>query len=311
MLDQLSEEFSLEAQDLFDESEESLLCIDNGEEFEPHFNSIFRCFHSLKGAAGMFELNDLQNHMHKIEDQFEKEKEIGKISKEKIDYYLNAIDYAKEILNNTATKEFNYNFRNDKNIEEKTSKDVPTLDAKKVDIINKKKSIGSIVIVDDEEVICELLSDILEDYGYTTRSFTEASKAIEEIKKIKPDLIFIDLKMPTMDSTEMVKCLEAEKMDIPVCVISDCLTKDRILELYELGVKGFINKPFDSSQLISLVNSIIEQKKTMRLLNQSIHFILYQFQDIDNYLKKNGKNNIRNSFKAELENIMILRDKLK
>lgn len=315
MLDSMAEEFMIEAQELFDESESSLINIDNGEDFLENYNAVFRCFHSLKGAAGMFELKELQAHMHKIEDMFEREKDVRSIAKDKIDFYLDAIDHAKAVLNNQSPDEFDYQRCNEQKSEaKKGEKKVveKTLEQEVVEqSLNKKESdLGTIYIVDDEEMICELISEMLEDYGFNTKSFTEAKVLLEALKDEKPDLIFSDLMMPEIDGLELIKSLTELKLNIPVCIISGHITKERLMESLNYGVKGFLEKPFEDSQVISLAKNVIEREKTIKLLNKSINFILYQFHDIDEYLKANKKDNIRKAFKEELDKILSQRDKL-
>lgn len=93
------QEFKIEAAEMFEDAENGLLAIDKGEDYLANYNRIFRAFHSLKGAAGMFGMNDLQQHMHKLESLFEASKKLGGLSKAQCDYFLDGIDGAKHIMN--------------------------------------------------------------------------------------------------------------------------------------------------------------------------------------------------------------------
>lgn len=62
------EEFSCEARELLDAAENSLLKISEGLPFAEGYEAIFRCFHNLKGAAGMMEMLKLQAHTHELEN---------------------------------------------------------------------------------------------------------------------------------------------------------------------------------------------------------------------------------------------------
>jgi two-component system, chemotaxis family, sensor kinase CheA len=101
------QEFKTEALELLDTAEKSLLKLDEGAAFEPEYNSIFRTFHNLKGAAGMMEFVALQSHMHALENILTKFKETGIIPKEYIDLFLRGVDATRSILDG---KEISFSF---------------------------------------------------------------------------------------------------------------------------------------------------------------------------------------------------------
>ncbi len=98
--DQEISEFKTEAMDLLDVAEKSLLALDSGGDFKLHYDSIFRTFHNLKGAAGMMELGELQSHMHELENILVNSKESAVLKKELIDFFLRGVDATKQLLEN-------------------------------------------------------------------------------------------------------------------------------------------------------------------------------------------------------------------
>ncbi len=97
------EEFKIEADEMLNESEEFLLNLEKGDDFDSSFNGIFRAFHSLKGAAGMFEIDPLQQFMHIVEGQFESLRSSQQMDQNQIDYFLQAVDGARNLINNGST----------------------------------------------------------------------------------------------------------------------------------------------------------------------------------------------------------------
>jgi chemotaxis protein histidine kinase CheA len=87
------DEFFLEANEMLSEAEDSFLEIEKIENLEEEFNKIFRIFHSLKGSAGMMGLEQLQRHMHLMEDSLSVE-----TIRDKVDYYLKGIDVSKQLI---------------------------------------------------------------------------------------------------------------------------------------------------------------------------------------------------------------------
>ncbi|AGH94531.1 chemotaxis protein CheW [Pseudobdellovibrio exovorus] len=101
------EEFKVEALELLDTAEKSLLALDQGADFKSSFDSIFRGFHNLKGAAGMMDLTHLQAHTHELESILMQFKEASALPKEHINFFLRGIDAAKSILDGN-TISFDY-----------------------------------------------------------------------------------------------------------------------------------------------------------------------------------------------------------
>ena len=328
-------EFKIEAEEMLVESEDFLLNIDRGESFEENFNGIFRAFHSLKGAAGMFEIEDLQAFMHKIETQFESLRDEGTMSSLQIDYFLKAVDSARKILDgeDPIVDPDSFDSLGDENpapqihepaleetkeeprkeeTQEKKSSESPAITKAKENVQRAHADLGKghIVIVDDEAPICDLLSSIIESYGYSCTTYTEPLKALEAITENPPTLVCTDLSMPKLDGLSLFKAIRRNKVDVPVIFISAFVDNEVLIEGIELGASGFLSKPFEDAQVISLINQTIKKEETRKLLNRSLNFILYQFNDLDNYLQKEGKESLRQNLKSELKNILKLKKTL-
>ncbi len=102
--DQENEEFKAEAFELLDVAERSLLSLDQGAEYKPCFDAIFRSFHNLKGAAGMMEMLTLQGHMHELENILMRFKETTSIPKPFMNLFLRGIDASRGILAGEPTQ---------------------------------------------------------------------------------------------------------------------------------------------------------------------------------------------------------------
>lgn len=97
-------DFKAEATDLLETAEKSLLSLDQGADFRPMFDSVFRSLHNLKGGASMMELERLQEHAHEFENELMKFKDADSIPKPQIGVFLKAVDVARAILNNENVK---------------------------------------------------------------------------------------------------------------------------------------------------------------------------------------------------------------
>lgn len=106
---------------------------------------------------------------------------------------------------------------------------------------------AKILIVDDDEDLRQLMSEVLELEGYEVVTAANGKEALARLSHFEPDVILLDLRMPVMSGPEMYRALRAhpEWRYIPVVVVSAAM----LPELSELDVEGIIRKPFDVDEL--------------------------------------------------------------
>ena len=302
--DSMIEEFKIEAAEMFENAEDGLLNIDRGLDFNSNYNSIFRSFHSLKGAAGMFGMEELQAHMHKLESLFEAQKKNGSMNKYQVDYFLQGIDAGKLLIDGNTSDFVHVDI--EKFNKEKS--ETVVIETTKV-IVNRKK--GVIFIVDDEPEIVDILTEIIESDDYVAYKFYNGKEALDAFDDLKPDTILSDIMMPKFNGIEMIKSIYEVSPNTPVIFISGNLSKEKMQEALKYGAFAFIDKPFERVGVLNICNIAVKRSMAMGLLEKSINYILYQFDDLDKYLQSQGKDNIRLALKAELKVILEQRKILK
>jgi DNA-binding response OmpR family regulator len=119
-----------------------------------------------------------------------------------------------------------------------------------------------IYIVDDEVDICKLVSRELERYGHTAQAFHNGVQAQYALKRLKPDLVIIDLGLPDMDGLNLVRQL-MDTCQTGVMILSGRNSlPDKVLGL-ELGADDYVSKPFDPRELVARANSILRRMEKM------------------------------------------------
>ncbi len=123
-----------------------------------------------------------------------------------------------------------------------------------------------ILIVDDEEDIRELVSGILSDEGYQTRTAHDSESALREVEARRPSLLILDiwLQGSKRDGLEILKIVKGRHKDLPVIMISGHGNVETAVAAIKLGAYDFIEKPFQSSKLIHLVERATEADKLRR-----------------------------------------------
>jgi two-component system, chemotaxis family, chemotaxis protein CheY len=117
-----------------------------------------------------------------------------------------------------------------------------------------------ILVVEDDEAIRGLVSEVLRDDGYDVREASNGVEALEQVQKNRPDLIVLDLMMPVMDGWAFVEeCRRKSCCDeIPIVVTSASHDLPHTAEkLRTFGVRTCLAKPFDVDGLLALVERYV------------------------------------------------------
>jgi CheY-like chemotaxis protein len=123
----------------------------------------------------------------------------------------------------------------------------------------------SILIVDDDPDICQLLLTLFRGRGYQPRVAYSGPEALAQIKNLKPDLLVLDLMMPGMDGWEAFNQIR-ELGDIPVIFLSASSAKENMARALEAGVKDYIQKPFYPGDLLARSEALLGGKRKKPVL---------------------------------------------
>ncbi len=122
---------------------------------------------------------------------------------------------------------------------------------------------ATILIVDDEPAILDVLKDMLELEGYSCMVANSAEQGIETLKLISADLVLSDIRMPQMDGIEFLGFVADSYPDTVRMALSGYSDKDRVLNAVNEGdIQGFFAKPWDSRELLCTISSALENKNT-------------------------------------------------
>ena len=157
-----------------------------------------------------------------------------------------------------------------------------------------------ILIVDDEQDIAELISDVLTEEGFTTTIKNDGYDAIEAVKNNQYDLILLDIMMPKISGIETCNAIR-EKVSCPIIFVT---AKNQLVDKiagFEIGADDYITKPFVIEELIARVKAHI--RREIRNVSPTNNIIKIGEIEInkDNYqVKKNDKEVILSTKEFEL-----------
>ena len=133
-----------------------------------------------------------------------------------------------------------------------------------------------ILIVDDEEDICMILSYSLQKAGYEVLVAHSAEEALANyelrIKNYEVDLILLDIMMGEMSGLEMAERLKSENGNVkgenhlpPIIFLTALSDEDTVLQGFQLGADDYISKPFRIAEVLARVAAVLRRTEAMRL----------------------------------------------
>jgi DNA-binding response OmpR family regulator len=118
----------------------------------------------------------------------------------------------------------------------------------------------TIVCIEDDPAMIELISLILKGKGFDLRGATSAQQGLDMISRDRPDLVLLDIMMPEMSGWDVYQRMKADPQmkDIPVIIVTArAATIDRVLGLNIAKVDDYITKPFSPSVLLGSISKVL------------------------------------------------------
>ena len=128
---------------------------------------------------------------------------------------------------------------------------------------NISEGADQILLVDDNTANLQLLHETLDGFGYKLLAAKNGKTALHIAKKVKPDLILLDIMMPEMDGYEVCKRLKADQatMQIPVIFVTALSDAEDEAKGLTLGAVDYITKPFNPDLIRARVRNHLELKR--------------------------------------------------
>jgi DNA-binding NtrC family response regulator len=112
-----------------------------------------------------------------------------------------------------------------------------------------------ILVIDDEPGCRDSVADLLGMEGYNVAVAADAVAAVELLPQFRPDLILLDLHMPLLDGEGFLRGMAGLSLNVPVILISGRQDIEQVAD--RTGAAGYLPKPFESPQLLSLLHEVL------------------------------------------------------
>ena len=117
-----------------------------------------------------------------------------------------------------------------------------------------------VLVVEDDEAIADVLRRSLRAEGHEVESAGDGAQALLTAEHFAPDLVVLDLGLPRLDGTEVLKRLRADNSDVPVLILTARTeTEDRVAGL-DLGADDYLPKPFEREELMARIRALLRRR---------------------------------------------------
>lgn len=125
----------------------------------------------------------------------------------------------------------------------------------------------TILIVDDEDDIREIVSDVVSKWGYQPIVARNGREALERFERNKIDVVLTDLKMPEMDGITLLEEIKARDKKAVVIVLTGHPTIDSAIKAIKEGAFDYLTKPVDLEELRVKIDRSLERRRLLRTLS--------------------------------------------
>lgn len=125
-----------------------------------------------------------------------------------------------------------------------------------------------ILIVDDEEDLCAVLSQLISREGYQCLTAHEGETALKMVYSHAPEVMLLDFKMPGMDGMEVLKKAKELDQSLPVVMITAFADVPGAVTALKAGVHDYLAKPFDNNEVIRVVQRALAERNLIKKFNR-------------------------------------------
>jgi DNA-binding NtrC family response regulator len=142
---------------------------------------------------------------------------------------------------------------------------------------------GSILVVDDEEIMREILDALLSREGYSVRLAADAAEGLELARTVPFDAAIVDIMMPGMDGMSALDELKKIDDDLPVLMITAFASVESAIAAMKRGAFHYITKPFKNDEVLAVLRNALEKRRLVaenRALRQNLQAHANRFGEI-------------------------------
>lgn len=144
-----------------------------------------------------------------------------------------------------------------------------------------------ILVVDDGKENREFLIDyILKPAGYAVFEARDGMEGLTKARDEHPDLVLLDLQMPKMDGIAVLEAMRVQALEIPVILMTFYGSEEVAVDVFRLGVKDYIKKPYTADEMLDAINRVLADTQLMRERQRLTSSLIDRNRDLHTKVKE-------------------------
>jgi two-component system response regulator PilR (NtrC family) len=142
---------------------------------------------------------------------------------------------------------------------------------------------GTILVVDDEEIMREILETLLSREGYNVRLASSGAEGLEVVRSTPIDAAIVDVMMPGMDGLQVLEAIHDIDDQLPVLMITALASMETAVSAMKKGAFDYITKPFKNDEVLVVLNNAVERRRLVAenlALRQNLQARYHKFANI-------------------------------
>ena len=142
---------------------------------------------------------------------------------------------------------------------------------------------SAVLVIDDEEIMREILSTLLEREGYSVRTAASGAEGLDLARSLPFDAVIVDVMMPGIDGIQVLDELQKMDDDLPVLMVTAYASMESAISAMKKGAFDYITKPFKNDEVLIVLRNAVERRRLVEenvVLKQNLQARYLKFSGI-------------------------------
>jgi len=123
---------------------------------------------------------------------------------------------------------------------------------------NRSRILGRVLVVDDEEIVCNSLQRVLQEAGYDVVTAFNGQEALDKMSQLEIELVLLDIRMPGLDGFQVLRLIR-ESSNVPVIMLTAVNDMNTVCDTLSLGADDYVKKPFRTRELLARIKAKLKR----------------------------------------------------
>jgi len=123
---------------------------------------------------------------------------------------------------------------------------------------NRSRISGRVLVVDNEEIVCNSLQRVLQEAGYDVVTAFNGQEALDKMSQLEIELVLLDIRMPGLDGFQVLRLIR-KSSNVPVIMLTAVNDVNTVCDTLSLGADDYVKKPFRTRELLARIKAKLKR----------------------------------------------------